>query len=341
MAFQQAKLLKAKLRVALAGPSKSGKTYTGLAMGFGITKEVGGKLGVICAEKGSAAKYVDLFPPFDINVLKSYHPQRYIEAIDEAERAGFSVLLIDGISQCWAGKDGVLEIKDKASQASRSGNDYTAWRSASPLHNQFVERMLDSNLHLIVTMRAKTSYAMEPGPNGKLKVVKLGLSPVQRDGIEYEFDIFGEMNQDHIVQIEGSRCYLLDHVAINPSPIRPDGKPCPDNAMELGRVAVKWAENGEVDTVPFLTQLEPTIDPEALITAEQKKMVHVFFGQIFPKDESGKIVVSEELKKKIYAKFSVTSSTELNQKQARELLGILQSMKSLVDLGQDPLIALD
>ena len=111
MPFTKATKQEAKLRLALAGPSGSGKTYTALQ----IATHLGGPIALVDTERGSARKYADLFS-FDVLELDSFHPERYIEAIHEAEEAGYAVLILDSLSHAWAGKDGALELVDKAAK---------------------------------------------------------------------------------------------------------------------------------------------------------------------------------------------------------------------------------
>jgi hypothetical protein len=44
---------------------------------------------------------------------------------------------------------------------------------------------------------------------GKTVPRKVGLAPVMRDGIEYEFDVFGDMDQEHTLVITKTRCPKL------------------------------------------------------------------------------------------------------------------------------------
>ena len=91
MGFQRATLTQAKLRMGLMGPSGSGKTYTSLAIGCAL----GARVAVIDSERGSASKYAKLFT-FDVDGLgDDFGPQRYVDKIHEAERAGYDVLVED------------------------------------------------------------------------------------------------------------------------------------------------------------------------------------------------------------------------------------------------------
>jgi hypothetical protein len=184
MAFTKATKTRSRLRMALIGPSGSGKTYSALALATQLSQA---RVAVIDTERGSASKYADLFD-FDVLEPETFSPRQYVNAILEAERAGsYDVLVIDSLSHAWAGKGGALEMVDNASRG--EGGKFGAWRSVTPEHNLMVDTLIRSPLHVIATMRSKTEYVME----GKT-VRKVGLQPVQRDGMEYEFDIVGDMD---------------------------------------------------------------------------------------------------------------------------------------------------
>jgi len=202
--FTPATKTQAKLRLGLIGPAGSGKTWTALA----IATALGQRIALIDTEHGSASKYAGEPFTFDTLLLTSFHPDRYIEAIRAAEQAGYDVLIIDGISPAWAGKDGVLELKDRAS-ARQGENSFTAWRHATPPHNAFVEGILSARCHVICTMRSKTEYVLE-ARDGKQVPRKVGMAPIQRDGMEYEFDVVADLSLDHDMIISKTRCPALD-----------------------------------------------------------------------------------------------------------------------------------
>src|SRR5260221_428110 len=90
MVFQRAVKRESKLRLALAGPAGSGKTYTALTLATALAD--GRPVAVVDTERGSASKYADIFE-FDVLELDSFHPDRYIEAIHDAVAAGYSVVV--------------------------------------------------------------------------------------------------------------------------------------------------------------------------------------------------------------------------------------------------------
>lgn len=209
MEFKRATKAQARLRLALQGPSGSGKTYSGLAIGSALAHLAGSRLAVVDTERGSAAKYAGA-NGFDFDTLEladDQSPRAYREAIEAAERSGYSVILIDSLSHAWAGRGGALEQVDRA--AGGSGNSFAAWRKVTPEHNRLVDAILASPAHIIVTMRSKTEYVLEEDSRGKKTPRKIGMAPVMRDGIEYEFDLVGEINLDHALTVTKSRSSAL------------------------------------------------------------------------------------------------------------------------------------
>lgn len=258
MQFTKATKRQARGRVSLIGPSGSGKTYTALS----IAKHLGGRVALIDTERGSASKYANLFD-FDTLILDSFHPERYIEAILAAEQAGYDILVIDSLSHAWSGKDGALELVDRAAKRDRSGNSFSAWREVTPLHNKLVDAMLACRCHLIATMRSKTEYVQEKDDRGKTVIRKVGLAPIQRDGLEYEFDVVADLDIDNNLIVSKTRCPDL-HGAVIPkagqeiaetlrawltdgAPVPPAISPLPTSVlMQAASAALHQAEKPKV-----------------------------------------------------------------------------------------------
>lgn len=209
--FKKAEKYDAKLRLGLAGPAGSGKTRSSLEIAEGLIKNgavPNGKIAFVDTERGSASKYADLYN-FDVIELQSFHPNTCVEAIQEAEKAGYSIIIIDSLSHFWMGKDGELEQVDKIARKSNSGNTFAAWRDVTPMHNRLVDAIMGSKCHVIVTLRVKTEWVIEEDARGKKVPRKVGLSPVMKDGVEYEMDIFGELTVSNDMSITKSRCDAL------------------------------------------------------------------------------------------------------------------------------------
>lgn len=224
LVFRKAERRKARLRLAIAGPAGSGKTYSALLIAFGL----GGRVAMIDTERGSGELYADLGDYDVLQLAPPFAPEAYIEAIRAAEAAGYGVIIIDSLSHAWAGEGGLLELHDRL--AAQGGNSWAAWRQITPRHNALVEAMLQSPAHIIATMRTKTAYA-QVNQNGRAAVKKLGLEPVQRDGMEYEFTVFLELSADHVALATKDRTRLFDGQAFRPG-------------VETGRKLAAWLEQG-------------------------------------------------------------------------------------------------
>ncbi len=189
--FKKAERKAAYLRAALCGTSGSGKTFGALLLARGLVGEEG-KIAVIDTERSSACLYSDV-TDFDVAELAPpYSPKRYIELIKSASKE-YQVLIIDSLTHGWAGQGGVLEMHDNATKTQK--NSYMAWRDVTPEHNALVDTILSAPCHVICTMRSKTAYEIQDN-NGKKTPIKVGMAPVQRDGMEYEFTLVWDVMVD-------------------------------------------------------------------------------------------------------------------------------------------------
>lgn len=235
--FQKASKQQGKLRLAIDGPSGSGKTYSSLA----IATNLGKKVAVIDTEHGSASKYADLFN-FDTLALGSFSPEEYIKGIQAACSEGYDVLVIDSLSHAWFGIGGILDIHTAKEKQQKNPNSWTAWKDVTPLQNKLVEAILSSDTHIIVTLRVKTKHE-QVFENGKQVIKKLGLDPIQKEGMEYEFDVYGSMNLANELVIVKTRC-----TALNDKVFEKPGK-------EVADILSHWLGSGEAPT-PRLVHVE-------------------------------------------------------------------------------------
>lgn len=232
--FKKAERRKAKLRLGLVGPSGSGKSATALRIASGI----GQKIAAIDSENESLSLYAPTatdpgFCPqgFDTLNLKTFSPESYTKAIQDAGRAGYEVLVIDSLTHAWAGVEGALEQVDKAMSRS-GGNKWAAWKDVTPMHAAMVNAILQSPCHIIATMRTRTEYVVEKDERGKSVPRKVGLAPIQRDGMEYEFTIVADMDLEHNFIVTKTRCPAMDGKVIK----------CPGH--EVAVTLLQWLESG-------------------------------------------------------------------------------------------------
>ena len=257
MAFTKAVKSQSKLRMAIAGPSGSGKTFTALQIARGIVGPKG-RIAMIETERKSAFKYAGKFD-FDAEVLTSFHPRKYIEAIEMADREGYDALIIDSLSHAWFGTDGALDQVEKARKKGGGGNSFTAWRDVTPLHNKLVDAILSSKCHVICTLRTKVEYVIEKDEKGRSVPRKVGMQIIQREGMDYEFDVVGDMDLEHNFMVSKTRCDLIDEYVEN--------KP----GEELGKLLINWLNDGEQPQEPKAAFKKASPPPEDEQSGEQEE----------------------------------------------------------------------
>lgn len=272
MEFQVRKASKfnSKARIALEGPAGSGKTYTALALAMSL----GDRIVVIDTENATAALYSDEFPK-EYDIIDNfpdnqYSPANYIKAVKFAENQGYDVIIIDSLSHAWAGQGGALEMADKAA-ARHHDNRFIGWRDVTPQQNAMVEVLTHSKAHIIITMRTKTEYVIETNEKGKTTPRKIGLAPIQRDGMDYEFDIVGQMDLEHNLIITKTRFTKFDGAVIN----RP--------GEEFAEAVKSWLMKGKPQTVDITASPEqPVLRPRT----QRKKPAAAGSPDIISEDES-------------------------------------------------------
>ena len=243
--FKKAERKQARLRLALAGPSGSGKTYSALQMAKGL----GSKIAVIDTEHGSASLYADVAEFDTMELHPPYSPERFIEAIQAAESAGYEVLIIDSYSHEWTGAGGCLEINDEIAKAKYKGNTWSAWNETTPRHRRLIDKMLTSPLHIICTMRSKTETVQGEGK----KVVKLGLKSEQREGTDYEFTVVLDVSHDgHMAVASKDRTKLFE----NPELITEETGRRLLDWLNCGASARERAEAAIVDLIAVIDQAD-------------------------------------------------------------------------------------
>lgn len=196
--------------MAITGPSGAGKTYTALKIAKGLSS---GKIAVIDTEAGSAQLYSNQvgIPDYDIvELAPPFTTPRYIELIDMAVREKYDVLIIDSISHQWQGAGSIMDRKEQEQLAKPTQNSFTLFSKYTPEHERFKQSIIQSDIHIIATMRSKTEYAMETNERGKTAPRKVGLAPIQREGMDYEFSTVLDLNLDHIVTVSKDRTSLFD-----------------------------------------------------------------------------------------------------------------------------------
>ncbi|MGW7463769.1 AAA family ATPase [Streptomyces xantholiticus] len=183
-------------RIMLDGAPGSGTTYTALA----LATSIGNRVAVIDTQRGKAKAYADAFP-FDACPPLAYcSPSTLITALAHCADQGYDTVVIATLSHFWSGPGGVLEQVDRAAKRGASGS-WSGWREVRPIERHMLDALLGYPGHVVVTVRDKLEYLAEPDDTGRITRRIVGLAPVGRDGMEYDWDIVATMDHSHTLVV--------------------------------------------------------------------------------------------------------------------------------------------
>lgn len=236
MQLQLAQREKAKIKMSLSAPTGFGKTYGALLIAYGITQDWG-KIAVIDSENQSASLYSDLGKYYTIKMEPPYTVENFCIAIDACVAGGIEVIIIDSTYHYWHGKGGLLEYN-----SSLGPNSYTSWAKTNPLYSKWLDKILQTNAHVICTSRKKQAYEMTKDSNGKITVEKKGMEDQIRDGFAYEMTIaFNIDTKNHLTVVDKDRTRLFTD------------KPEFVITSNTGELIRNWCEQG-IDTAKELAE---------------------------------------------------------------------------------------
>lgn len=269
MKLQQAQRSQVKLRIGLSGPSGYGKTMSALLLAYGITNNWN-KIAVIDTENNSASLYSHLGEFNVLNLEEPYSPERYIKAIQTCEEANMKVIIVDSISHEWSGKGGCLEMHEKL------GGRFQDWAKVTPLHNQFIDALVQSKSHIIVSTRRKVDYSLDKDMNGKTRVMKLGTKEIQREGLEYELTVnFEFINDNHLVKASKDRTGLFmdkPEFVINPATGKKLNSWCSEG-VSLDKVKKEIAQCHHLNGLKHIYEKYPALSKEIYPLIMERKSV--------------------------------------------------------------------
>lgn len=268
MQIKKAERKQAKIRLGFSGPAGSGKTMSALKVARGL---VGNweQIVVIDTENNSADLYSHLGSFSVLPLEKPYSPERFIEAIELAEDAGFKCIIIDSISHEWEGPGGILDIIDAM------GGKMWHWKEVTPRHQKLVNAILSSKAHVISTLRTKSDYAISKDDKNKTVVEKVGLKPVTREGFDYELTLNFDLDINNHAKASKDRTNMFMRAA----PFVLD--------EAVGEKILKWCQCGtaqpekqtaqtEFEAKKGITKAEPTkvqeFTPEQIAEAEAQRL---------------------------------------------------------------------
>lgn len=344
--FKKAERRKAKAKIAICAPAGGGKTHSALLIAGGL----GGKVAVIDTENGSASleagkEGVPEF--FTVEMHAPFTPEKYIQAMKDAEAAGFDIIVIDSLSHAWAGVGGLLDQVDAKAKASKSGNSFTAWRDVTPSHNKLVDAIIQSGCHVLATMRTKTEYAMQEDEKGRKVPKKIGMAPIQREGMDYEFTIVLDMDQaSHYATATKDRTSLFDgnpfkptvetgklvsawlNAAAEPLPAEPEAPEAPE-APKATATKAKAAKTKEKEKAPEAEK--PEAPKGEMVSRAQVDAIENSWVKLC--EFSNIQEPAKSLAQTLGKRYNVRNSSDLTSVQADEVLSLIA--KKMRELAPD------
>lgn len=310
--FQKAQRIVKKARIGLCGVAGSGKTLTALKVASGLGK----RIAVVDTENNSSVLYADRIDFDVLNLEPPFEIGKYIKAIHQAEAAGYDVLILDSISHAWAGEGGLLDTQGKLADGGM--NSFTAWRKLTPQHNAFIEAMIRSKLHLIATMRSKMDYVVETNDKGKSVPKKVGLAPVQREGLDYEFDIVFDLDLNHNALSTKDRSSLFDGRLVS----RPD--------ENVGIQILEWLQRGQrpVQVVSPQQSKAPLFNEAGVVTGEKECAAML--------EAIRKATTVERLNAIEQSRFKGVSTKRLTQEQGKQVTEAITTKRRQLQSLQQP-----
>lgn len=212
-----------KIKLGLQGCAGSGKSYGSLLIAKGLVGDWQ-KVAVIDTEN-SAHLYSRLGNYNVLNLAPPHTPERFIEAITTCLNAGIEALICDSFSAEW---DYIIDAHSQL-----SGNSYTNWAKFTPRHKKLIHTILQTDAHIICNLRSKQDYVLNQ-KNGKSVPEKVGMKPIQREGVDYELTLVFEIDIKHKATSTKDRTELFM------------GQPEFQLSEETGKQILEWCNSGEM-----------------------------------------------------------------------------------------------
>ena len=161
--FRPAELSGVGLFIALAGGSRTGKSFTALTLARGIAGPAG-RVAAIDTEGRRLSHYKNDFlgadgQPFDVFDMPSpFGGDRFVEAAQAAQDASYDALVIDSFSLEWSGTGGVLhqhaQLMAGETNQRKSDQMWNRVKGPGSTHKLMMDRFLQLTIPIIFCLRA-------------------------------------------------------------------------------------------------------------------------------------------------------------------------------------------
>lgn len=176
------------LIIGIAGPTKSGKTFSAHRVAAGIAN--GSVVAMLNAEGARGHQYADRFAYVAHDLTPPFSPASYTEAVKAAGQLNPAALIIDSMSHMHDGPGGMLEMHDDELErmaGGKSGRErqaytWSAWIKPKRDENEFIYTMLSLACPVILCFRAKEKLKIVRGK----EPIDLGWQPISSDRVAFE-----------------------------------------------------------------------------------------------------------------------------------------------------------
>lgn len=309
--FRPAKRENTPLIIGVAGPTKSGKTYSAHRLARGMVgNKPNPKIIMLNAEGARGHQYADEFQYIACDIEPPYGPDRYATAVMEIETQSPDALIIDSCSHMHDGPGGLLEWHE-AELDRMAGQDYkkrerctwAAWIKPKAAENAFIYALLGLACPVILCFRAKEKLKIVPGK----EPIDLGWQPIAGDRITFEtiFTLVLPPHSKGVPDLEQSEMRRPFDTMVS------KGKPIDE---DLGRKLAEWAKGGAVATTASVPQA-PLVG--GYITDDQLTRFHTIVRAHKWTQDHAKDLLKD---------FGITSSRNIPKADYEKLCSIVQNM---------------
>ena len=153
--------------ILLAGGTGAGKTESALRLATGMAG--GQRFAVIDTERGRALHKADDYVFDHVDFDAPFTPERYAEILEEVDKLGYPVIVVDSGSHEYEGEGGVLDIQEETFKrlGGRDSVKMVSWAEAKQRHKKWRNALLRARAHVIVCHRAEDKIEVGKDAAGK------------------------------------------------------------------------------------------------------------------------------------------------------------------------------
>jgi len=232
--FKPAKREGVGLFIGIAGGTGAGKSYSALRIARGIAGP-SGRIAAIDTEAKRMSHYADMFA-FDVtDMAPPFRPERFAQAAEEAERAGYAVLVIDSMTHEWSGEGGVLSWHDEIAGDDPKKN-MQGWIKPKGAHKAMIGSLLQRRIPIVFAFRAEEKVKVGAGGRPESQ----GWMPIGDSRFMFELTTMLTLSNEAPGRVNHNLpCKIQEqHLAFFP-----DGKHITE---EAGAALAAWARGDEV-----------------------------------------------------------------------------------------------